>query len=77
MKIPTCPYINQLGCQLIEAYRRNDGELESLSTDGVFFPSEEVTSLHEAITRHRRGCPVCFEIELAMANAIDSRLTAH
>jgi len=77
MKVPTCSYMNQLGSQLIVAYRRNDGELESLSTDGVFFPSEEVTSLQEAITRHRRGCPVCFEIERTMADAVDSRLTSH
>jgi hypothetical protein len=68
--------MDQLGRDLIEAYRRNDGELKNLATDGVFFPSEEVTSLHQAITKHREVCPVCLEIDRSFANAIDGRITS-
>jgi hypothetical protein len=61
MKFPHCPLLDRFRSELLEAYRRNE-KRENLTTDSWLIPSEEVTSIHHAITQHRVTCPICREI---------------
>ena len=71
-----CSYVDQLGQELIEVYRRNHDQLAYPLTGSALYLSEEVVSLHHAITKHRESCPLCHEIDRTFANAIDRRVTS-
>jgi hypothetical protein len=73
MKFPHCPEMEQLGLQLIEAYRRNE-EHQHPEAETPPFPSEEVIAVHHAITQHRVTCPICNQIDYNQANAHIDRL---
>ena len=58
----TCPELDQLGAELIEAYRRIDPQdpICYQTKDGE--PSDIAVAQH-AITEHRTSCPLCQAID--------------
>jgi hypothetical protein len=76
MKFDNCPYMDGLGHELIEAYRRNDEQAERIGTQNGLIPSEEVISTHHAITQHRVTCPICTKIDHIFAKALGGRVTS-
>src|SRR4030095_7931697 len=63
MKFPHCPYLDHIGRDLIEAYRRQD----DLNTE--LYPSIEILALHSLMSEHRKDCPLCIRIESARHTA--------
>ena len=73
MKFAHCPYMDQLGRELIEAYRCNDEQVEQLAREDGLTPAEKVFAAHQAITQHRATCSICSEIDHNFANVLDRR----
>jgi hypothetical protein len=58
-----CPDLDQLGRELVEAYRNaEDCEIFCISA-GLGLPSE-IEAIHLAMAEHRRVCPLCLQREL-------------
>jgi hypothetical protein len=58
-----CPDLDQLGRELIDAYRNAaDCEIFCISA-GLGLPNE-IKALHLAMAEHRRVCPLCLQREL-------------
>ena len=70
MKVPHCPYLDRIGRDLIDAYRRQ-GDL-----DPELHPSIEILKLHSLMTEHRIDCPLCIRIESARKTAAVNTLRA-
>jgi hypothetical protein len=49
-----CPYLDQLGRELIDTYRQ-------VGADGLF--CNAIVGLHHRMTEHRSSCPLCQQAE--------------
>jgi hypothetical protein len=67
MNLPHCPHMEAFGFRLIEAYR-HDQEF-NLTPGAGLLPSDDVMTLHHAITEHRSTCLICRKVEDAAAIA--------
>jgi hypothetical protein len=58
-----CPHLDQLGRELVDAYRNaEDRDIFCISA-GLGLPNE-IEALHLAMAEHRRVCPLCLQGEL-------------
>jgi hypothetical protein len=57
-----CPHLDQLGRELIEAYRRvSDAEIFCLTHD--LNGADPIISVHRQMASHRSSCPICKQAE--------------
>jgi hypothetical protein len=53
-----CAQLDQLGRELIKAYRRVD-DLDVFCLESEMDPSSEITRLHLLMAKHHQSCPMC------------------
>lgn len=60
MNFSHCPFLDRLGSELIEAYRRID-DMHPLWPVRSDLP-DEISAIHHRMAEHRRSCPFCHQI---------------
>ena len=70
MEMMRCPVVDQLGHDLIEAYRHAE-EINLVSDH----PNSEVAQIHRVMAHHRLECPICKHNEEIQEEAVQMAIT--
>jgi hypothetical protein len=68
-----CPQIDQLGRELIEAYRQV-GDTDTFSRSECFHLPTVLLNIHHKLAEHRRACYLCSQLEANRTDYLSSRV---